>query len=86
MRVDGKLQRIPVGTELTLTEAQADSSFMKSRTADPKDVKSINASGEDAAPEGNAELKKAQADLKTLAEQFTLVQKENVALKKAQKQ
>ena len=76
LRVDGKLQRVPPGTEVTVTKAQAES--LGKKLADPADAKRLKdgelTSGDEG---GNAEqLEAAQGEITMLTEQLEAAQGE----------
>jgi hypothetical protein len=78
MRVDGHMQRVPVGTELTLTETQA--KRLGRKVADPADKKALESSEDGGMVEGTeseavaaltAELEAAKAELDKTKEALT---------------
>ena len=81
MRVDGKLQHIPKGTELTLTEGKAKD--MGAKVLDPKEAKKLDATAEggaltkgegtesEAVKELAAELKAAKAETEKATKALT---------------
>lgn len=86
MKVEGKLQHVPQGTELTLTDSQADA--LADKTADPAELKKLDStSGEGRIIEGSEAETKALQDMATQLHQanegLATAQQENEALKNA---